>query len=244
MRVAALYDIHGNLPALEAVLADISTARADQIVVGGDLVPGPMPRDCLHRLRALDLPVQFIVGNGEVAVLAELEGRDPGVPAQYREAMRWNAAQLHPSDEQSLKTWPRTLAIEINGIGRVLFCHATPQSADQIFTRLTPEDKLLPIFAGCDADVVVCGHTHMQFDRRVGRLQVLNAGSIGMPFGAPGAYWLLLGPRLEFRRTDYDLTMAAARIRATQYPGADEFARQNILSPPSEEKMLAAFGAT
>ncbi len=186
--------------------------------------------------------MQFIVGNGEVAVLAELQGNDPGVPAAYREPIRWNAAQLHPGDEQLLKTWPRTLAMEIDGIGKVLFCHATPQSVDDIFTRLTPDDELIPLFDGCHTDVVVCGHTHMQFDRTIGPLRVVNSGSIGMPFGNPGAYWLLLGPRLEFRRTDYDLEMAAARIRETQYPGAAEFAQQSILSPPSEEKMLAAFG--
>jgi len=94
MRVAALYDIHGNLPALEAVLEDLACAGADRIVVGGDVVPGPMPRETLGRLLDLDVPIQFILGNGEVAVLAEMEGKDSGVPSQYRGAIRWNAAQL------------------------------------------------------------------------------------------------------------------------------------------------------
>jgi putative phosphoesterase len=244
MRVAALYDIHGNLPALEAVLEDVARARADRVVIGGDAVPGPMPRETLARLLDLDLPVQFIIGNGEVAVLAEMEGKDCGVPARYRESIRWNAAQLRRRDGELLATWQNTLHMEVSGVGKILFCHATPENSDDVFTRLTPQDKLVSIFAESDADVIVCGHTHMQFDRSIGRLRVVNAGSVGMPFGNPGAYWLLLAPEVEFHRTEYDLEIAASRIRRTHYPEAEEFAAHNVLLPPSEEKMLRAFGAT
>ncbi len=243
MSVAAIYDIHGNLPALEAVLDDVVRVGVDQIVVGGDVVPGPMPRECLARLRDLKLPIQFIRGNGEAAVLADMEGKDSGVPLRYREGIRWNAAQLDPADHEVLLTWPKMIRLEIAGLGKVLFCHATPQNDSDILTRLTPEEKLIPIFDGCDADVVVCGHTHMQFDRMIGRIRVLNAGSVGMPYGEPGACWLLLGTAaVEFRRTEYDLDRAAARIRRTRYPQANEFAAQNVLRPPSEEQMLRAFG--
>jgi diadenosine tetraphosphatase ApaH/serine/threonine PP2A family protein phosphatase len=226
------------------VLEDVERARADRVVVGGDVVPGPMPRETLVRLLDFDLPIQFIVGNGEVAVLAEMNGQDSGVPARYRDVIRWNAAQLHPSDAELLEAWPTTLRMNISGIGEVLFCHATPQNPNDVFTRLTPEDKLVSIFAETDADVIVCGHTHMQFDRMIGRLRVVNAGSVGMPFGDPGAYWLLLGPEVEFRRTKYDLELAASRIRQTHYPEAQEFAAYHVLLSPSEEKMLAAFNAT
>ena len=244
MRVAALYDIHGNLPALEAVLEDVARARADRVVIGGDVVPGPMPRETLARLLDLELPTQFVVGNGEVAVLAEMEGKESGVPARYREGIRWNAAQLRRCDRELLASWQNTLQMEIGGVGKVLFCHATPRNPDDIFTRLTPQDRLVSIFAESNADVVVCGHTHMQFDRAIGRLRVVNAGSVGMPFGDPGAYWLLLGPEVEFHRTEYDLEVAASRIRRTHYPEAEEFAAHNVLLPPAEEKMLQAFGAT
>ncbi len=244
MRVAALYDIHGNLPALEAVLEDVARARADRVVIGGDVVPGPMPRETLARLLDLELPTQFVVGNGEVAVLAEMEGKESGVPARYREGIRWNAAQLRRCDRELLASWQNTLQMEIGGVGKVLFCHATPRNPDDIFTRLTHQDRLVSIFAESNADVVVCGHTHMQFDRAIGRLRVVNAGSVGMPFGDPGAYWLLLGPEVEFHRTEYDLEVAASRIRRTHYPEAEEFAAHNVLLPPAEEKMLQAFGAT
>ena len=123
----------------------------------------------------------------------------------------------------------------------VLFCHATPRSDTEIFTSLTPDDRLLPAFAGIDAALAVCGHTHMPFDRTVGGVRVVNAGSVGMPFGLPGADWLLLGPGVEPRHTDYDLEAAAARVRATAYPQAEEFAARSVLRPPSEDEALALF---
>lgn len=252
-RVAALYDIHGNLPALEAVLQDIRQADVEQIVVGGDVVPGPMPGETLERLLDLDLPVHFIHGNGELAILAQMAGARTGSvtywgttsgarpPDSVVEIIRWNAAQLQPEFEPVLAGWPRTLQLEIDGLGQVLFCHSTPRSETEGFTRSTAEDRLLPLFEPLGVAVLVCGHTHMQFDRRVGRTRVVNAGSVGAPFGEPGAYWLLLGPDVQLRRTLYDFAHAAERIRGTGYPQAEEFAVQSVLTPPSEEKMLELF---
>jgi putative phosphoesterase len=237
MRVAALYDIHGNLPALEAVLQDIRQAEVDHVVVGGDVLPGPMPRETLACLLDLDMPVQFIQGNGDREVLSPTGA----VPEQFREAMRWNAQQLDPEHERLIASWPQTLRVQIDGLGKVLFCHATPRNDTEIFTRLTPEDRLLPVFEGLGVSLVVCGHTHMQFDRTVGSVRVVNAGSVGMPFQEPGAYWLLLGPGVRLRHTPYDLTKAAERIRGTTYPHADDFAARNVLQPPSERETLEAF---
>jgi predicted phosphodiesterase len=242
MRVAAIYDIHGNLPALEAVLQEVRQAAVDLVVVGGDVVPGPMPRETLGCLLDLDLPVQFLYGNGEVALLEQMAGKDPAkVPEPYRPLIRWTAQQLPPEYQPLLTAWPPTLQVEIPGLGGVLFCHATPRNEDECFTRLTSEDCLLPIFEGLDASVVVCGHTHMQFDRMVGRTRVVNAGSVGMPFGEPGADWLLLEPAVRLRHTSYDLAGAAARIRQTAYPQAEYFAARNVLDPPSEDEMLKIF---
>lgn len=242
MRVAAIYDIHANLPALEAVLRDIRQADVDRVVVGGDVLPGPMPRETITCLLDLDLPVQFIQGNGDREVLAWRRGTETSIiPEQYREAMRWVAQQLHPEDEQLLDGWPQTLCTEIRGLGEVLFCHATPRNDTEIFTRLTSEDRLVPVFDGLDVPVVVCGHTHMQFDRTIGRIRVLNAGSVGMPFGEPGAYWLRLGPDVQLRHTPYDLEEAAERIRHSEYPQAADFAARNVLQPPSERETLEAF---
>ena len=253
MRVAALYDIHGNLPALEAVLEDVRGADVDQIVVWGDVVPGPMSRETLGRLLELDVPTHFIHGNGELAILAQVaEARTGSVtywgttsgarpPESIVEVYRWTAAQLQPEFEPMLARWPKTLQLEIDGLGQVLFCHSTPRSETEVFTRLTSEDRLLPLFEQLQVAVVVCGHTHMQFDRMIGRTRVVNAGSVGMPFGEPGAYWLLLGPDIQLCHTPYDLAKAADRIRATSYPQAQDFAARNVLQPPSEKEMLDAF---
>jgi putative phosphoesterase len=240
--VAAIYDIHGNLPALDAVLEDVRRIGVDRIVVGGDVVPGPMPRETIDRLASLDIPVEFIHGNGDRVVRAAMAGLEPTeVPVPFRDVIHWTASQLDSTHATLLSTWPSTLRVHVAGIGNVLFCHATPQNDRDIFTRLTPEDRVLPMFEGVDADLVVCGHTHMQFERTIGTVRVVNAGSVGMPFGEPGAYWLLLGADVELRRTVYDLDRAADRVRATAYPRAEEFATQNIVRPPSEETMLAAF---
>ena len=237
MRIAAIYDIHGNLPALEAVLQDVRQAGVNQMVVGGDVLPGPMPRETLACLLDLDIPVQYIRGNGDREVLAEKAGTATGaIPERFREVIRWNAQQLDAEQERLVARWPETLRVEIQGIGTVLFCHATPRNDTEVFTRLTPVDRLLPIFGGLDVALVVCGHTHMQFDRTIGTIRVVNAGSVGMPFGEPGADWLLLGPDVHLRHTTYDLSSAAQRIRGTSYPQADEFAAQNVLQPPSRNR--------
>ncbi len=242
MRVAALYDVHGNLPALEAVLRDVRKASVDLVVVGGDVLPGPMPRESLAASANLDLPVRFIRGNGEREVLAARAGAaNERLPENAREVIRWTADRLTAEEAQWPAQWPQTLTLEIPGLGAVLFCHATPRSDVELFTRLTPEDRLREVFAPVEAALVVCGHTHMPFDRRVGKVRVVNAGSVGMPFGEPGAYWLLLGPGVELRRTPYDLRAAADRIRATDYPQAEAFATESILHPPSEAKMLELF---
>lgn len=252
MHVAGLYDIHGNLPALEAVLHDVRQANVDQVVIGGDIVPGPMSRESLELLLNLDLPIQFVQGNCELAVLAQMAGMrgtpvtywgttsgEP-LPEPYLGNMRWSAEQLPPEYESILASWPKTLQLQIDGLGEVLFCHGTPRSETELFTRLTSEERLLPLFDGLNVDVVVCGHTHMQFDRRIGETRVVNAGSVGDPYGEPGAYWLLLGPDVQLQRTDYDFMKAAEHIRDTQYPQAQE-AAHSILNPSPEDEMLELY---
>jgi hypothetical protein len=179
------------------------------------------------------------VRTGSVTYWGTTSGARP--PEKIIEIYRWTAAQLQPEFEPVLTRWPKTLQLEIDGLGEVLFCHGTPRSETEAFTRLTSEDRLLPIFEGLDTNVVICGHTHMQFDRMIGTTRVVNAGSAGMPFGEPGTYWLLLGPDVQLRQTHYDLAQAAERIRATSYPQAQDFAAHNVLQPPSEKEMLEAF---
>ena len=242
MRVAALYDIHGNLPALEAVVAELRTLRVDQVVIGGDVLPGPMPRETLALLRGLDIPCHYIRGNGDREVVLRRQGvESDGIAPAFRGMVQWVADQLDDDHEAWLSSWPLTHTMDISGVGRVLFCHATPRNDTDTFTRSTPDVPLIPLFESVSESFVACGHTHMQFDRVIGRTRVVNAGSVGMPFGEAGADWLLLGPNVELRRTRYDLAAAATRVRHTQYPLAEEFAARNILQPPSEAEMIAAF---
>jgi putative phosphoesterase len=245
MRVAALYDIHGNLPALEAVLHELRRDGADQIVVGGDVLPGPMPVECLEFLTTLEVPTHFIIGNGDREVVARTRGIETDwyktARPEWREPIDWTAQQLRPEQEKLIASWPATLSLHVDGLGDVLFCHATPRNDTDTFTRLTSEERLQRIFAAVKENIVICGHTHLQFDRRIGKTRVVNAGSVGMPFGMTGADWLTLGPDAQLRHTDYDLQRAADRIRRTAYPQAEQFVANYVLNSPSEEQMLQAY---
>ena len=243
MRVSALYDIHANLPALEAVLADVRRAGVDRIIIGGDVVPGPMPRDTMALLRSVPCPVSFIQGNGEVAVFAERIGTySEHLPAQARTLVRWTVHALSREDALTLESWPMLVTLAIDGIGPVLFCHGTPRHHNEIMLATTADALIEPVLEGLEASLVVCGHTHMPFDRVVGDTRIVNPGSVGMPFGDHGADWLLLGPDVELRRTTYDYDDAARRVRESDYIDRDSFSAQ-ILQPPPAAQMLAAFAA-
>jgi predicted MPP superfamily phosphohydrolase len=126
--IAALYDIHGNLPALEAVMAEVRRLEPDLILIGGDVIPGPMPAETLSFLFNLDLPVVFISGNGEREVLAIINGNEMGnIPENYRAAMNWTAQQISPEYQQLISQWPQTFRTEVKELGEVFFCHATPE---------------------------------------------------------------------------------------------------------------------
>ena len=241
MRIAALYDIHANLPALEAVLADVRDAYVDRVIIGGDALPGPMPRQTLDLLYSLEVPTDFIIGNGDRETAVAARGPVSAIiPEFFRAAMKWNAEQIGAEDLARIDSWPLIHELSIDGIGRVIFCHATPRNDTEIILETTSENKLRPIFDPLGVQLVVCGHTHIQFDRMVGRTRLINAGSVGMPFQEAGAYWALIGADVELRRTRYDLDAAAARVRSTAYPLSDQ-AAQGIVTPPGEQATLEQF---
>jgi putative phosphoesterase len=242
MRIVALYDIHANLPALEAVLADVEKVEPDLIVIGGDVIPGPMPAATLDRLLRLSTDTLFMYGNGERDVLTVLAGEEPlRVPEQYRPTVRWTAERISEDHRKAMAAWPLVQRVQSAVHGDLLFCHATPRGDNEIITKNTAAAVLDGLFEATDADIIICGHTHMQFDRTVGGGRVINAGSVGMPFGGNAACWLLLDDEAHLRQTSYDVAGGAARVEKTSYPDAGGFAERFILDPPTEREMLAVF---
>jgi putative phosphoesterase len=239
MRVAVISDVHGNLPALEAVLAEVRREAPDLIVSCGDVASGPMPAETIELMRTLG-DARFVMGNADRGLMVEFDGNPlPPLPGPFAD---WCAKQISREQRDFLATFEKTVTVDgVDGVGRVLFCHATPRNDTDIFTAETPDEEVARLFGQVEADLVVCGHTHMQFDRRIDGLRVVNSGSVGMPYGRPGAYWTMLGPGVDLRRTDYDREAAAARIRKLGWPSAEEFASQNVLSVPTVEQALEVF---
>ena len=239
MRVAALYDVHGNLRALEAVLAEVEREGVDAIVLGGDFSAGPRGAETVDRLRALGDRAHFLTGNAERELYDPKYSVDDSAGVERLDFVR---DQLGPQRMDFLRALPATVVLDVDGLGRVLFCHGSPRTDMEILTRATPEERLRETLAGVDADVVVCGHTHMQFQRELDGYTVVNAGSVGMPYeGRLGAYWALLGPSVEHRRSEYDVESLVADARAIGYPGAaDEYA-ETLLQPPTAEEASAYF---
>ncbi len=240
MQVAAIYDIHGNLPALEAVLEEIDSIGVDRIVVGGDMIPGPFPNETINLLRSITLPTYFISGNGERETIALLDGKETNVPKRFHDELIWNGRQLDAAQRDFIVELASNVKMELPALGEIMFCHATPSNDSDIFTKNTAVEVLAPIFKDCP-NYVVCGHTHMQFDRMIGNVRVLNAGSVGMAFGASDAQWLLIEDCFELRNTSYDKPDAIKRIHASKYPDAENFIARYVASHPSESEMLALF---
>ncbi len=230
MRVAALYDVHGNLPALEAVLAEVERERIEVTVAGGDVLWGPFQSECLRLLRARG--ALFVSGNCERQVLA---GAD--------ESSAWCLGELSSSEREFVSAWPAEIELEVEGVGRALFCHATPRSDEEILTRLTPDADVAAALERVDADIVVCGHTHVQQDRRVaGAPRLVNAGSVGLPYqGQAGAFWAVLGRGVAFRRTEYDVAGALDVLSASAFPEAGKIFGDSLVGAATAESATAYF---
>jgi predicted phosphodiesterase len=204
------------------VLADIESEGIEEIVVAGDTVSGPWPAEVFDLLDACG--ARIVHGNAD---------RAEEVAAHSTELASWNADRLGPRRTASVLAWPSTLALTIDGLGEVLVCHSTPTSDTPIYTRITPDDAVSSLLGVVDADVLVCGHTHMQYDRRLSNgLRMVNPGSVGMPYeGRSGAYWAVLGPDVEFRRSEYDVEGCVAAIHVLGAP-LDEQLVTYLVEPP------------
>ncbi|MBO0827753.1 MAG: metallophosphoesterase family protein [Streptosporangiales bacterium] len=244
MPVAVLADIHGNLPALDAVLADVAAAGVDTVVLNGDMATGPMPAETLDRLAGLGDRAVWVRGNCERELVAAFDGTlDPALPDEARVPTEYCAARITREHRDLLAGLPTSVTLDVDGLGAVRFCHATARSDTGMVLVDSPVDAYRDAFAGVGEPTVVLGHTHMPFDRLADRRRFVNAGSVGMPYGGVGAFWALLGPDVVLRRTPYDLDAAAALLRdaAPEYPGIDEFVAENVRTTASDAEALAVF---
>jgi predicted phosphodiesterase len=221
VRVAALYDIHGNVPALEAVLSDVEAAGVDLIVWGGDVAAGPDPVATIERMRAAG--GRYVMGNADREMVEDF---DAGAQSSWGRA-------IDRADRDFLAGFEKTVSVD-----GVLFCHGSPRDDDERITRATPPERLAPMLEGVSERVVVCGHTHQQFDLRCGERRVLNAGSVGMPYeGVAAAFWLLLAPEPELRRTDYDVGAIVDTLSADDR----ELFKESLIEPADPDRVTRYF---
>jgi putative phosphoesterase len=229
MRVAALYDIHGNLPALEAVLAEAEREGVDAIVIGGDIASGPpQPREVVELVRSLP-NAHCIRGNADRLFDEEFAGD---------EGLAWLLESLGDEQARWLAGLPFSVVLD-----ETLYVHATPLDDTTIVTELTTDEKLAGLLHDVEQARVVAGHTHMQLERRVGDKLFVNAGSVGWPYeGRAGAYWAILDEGVELRYTEYDRERAAELTRRSGHPRAEEIAAENILVSAPRAEALEVFG--
>lgn len=241
MRIAVLADIHGNLPALRAVAAQLDSEPVDAIVVAGDVCAGPLTRDTLELLSARPEPVHWIAGNSERETLGVFDGAEISDDAAGR-AAAWSSSQLDRRWRDALAGWP--IALTLDG---VCFCHGSPRRDDEILTRGTPDGTLAEALAGVPETLVVGGHTHQQLIRQVrDDLVYVNAGSVGLPYeGTPGAFWMLVADGAsQLRETSYDQAAAVSELRASGFPELDDHLDGSLVSPVDPDWVTAFFEHT
>jgi predicted phosphodiesterase len=241
MQIAVLADVHGNLPALRAVLAQLDREPVDAIVVAGDMCGGPLVRDALDLIQARPEPVHWIAGNSERVTVTVFDGGE--IPdGRAGRAAAWSSGRLDRRWRDAIAGWP--IAVTLDG---VRFCHGSPRRDDEILTRGTPDAALAEALADVSQSLVVGGHTHQQMIRRVHEgLIYANAGSVGLPYeGSVNAFWMLVAdgaPRL--RKTSYDQVAALTELRASGFPELEKHLDGSLVSPVDPDWVTAFFEHT
>jgi predicted phosphodiesterase len=232
MRIALLADLHGNLLALEAVLAALAREGVEQFVCLGDVAAtGPQPRETVQRLRGLECPV--VLGNADVELfnLPTTLGDDLAT-RRIAEMAQWSAAQLTPDDLAFMRGFQPTVSLPLDGAGELLCFHGSPRSYDDILRATTPSEQLAPLLAGHDGAVLLAGgHTHERLYRRLGARALINPGSVGLPLDPPWAEYAIVsaedsGLSVDFRRVRFDLDAVVDNIAASGMPHAEWLAAE------------------
>lgn len=226
-KIAVVSDVHGNAPALAAVLAEIEREQPDLIVSCGDLTWGPLPEETYELARGLN--ARFVRGNADRAVLEEVS---------ETEKEQWMQARHTDEMRAFLAGFEEHVVVHVDGLGAVRFCHGSPRTDEECVTPETPEERVREFSQGVEQRVIVTGHVHIQFDREVAGIRSVNSGSVGLPYeGRPGAYWAMLGPDVELRRTEYDIEETIERYRASRQPGVEQIVEM-MVEPPEPREVI------
>jgi putative phosphoesterase len=217
-RIAVLSDVHGNMPALEACLAEVATADVEAVLFLGDLTWGPQPRETLARVASLGVPSWCVRGNGERAVIQMASGTRPA----ERPIDRWVVDAHGPDGVAELSTFAQALTVTIGPVGGIRLCHGSPRSDVELLTPATSDSQLKDVTEGVPERTLAHGHTHLQYQRTIGEWIVFGPGSVGIPYGTegrPGARWALVGDGIQLRVSEYDIEESINTARSVGYPG-------------------------
>ena len=243
---AFVSDIHANTSAFEAVLAELAAAPVDALVLNGDITWGSFPGRTVDLIRAAQREFAYVVlirGNGDRALLELADG----VRSAQRPREAWMLAAHRATDVDLLRTVVFQIDIELPGLGVVRACHGSPRADIETITSGTSIERLAEATAGVAADVLLTGHTHLQFDRPVDGLESIrrsvNPGSAGIPYGVekPGAYWVRVDQErahpFDFRVTGYDLNGYIEAMLNTDDPVRETIA-ELLRRPPTAEEII------
>ncbi len=220
-RLALIADVHGNAPALAAVLRELESEDVDLLVHAGDLTWVPLVEETRALVRGYGGRAVYVRGNADRAVV-ELAERARAEEDPPTEREQWMSAHHDAEFIGLLRSFPEQVIVEVEGLGAVRVCHGSPRGDTECVTAETPEQRVREFMADIEETIVATAHTHVQFDRRVGEVRSHNPGSVGMPYeGRSGAYWALLGSDVELRRTAYDLSRTIAAYRKTDDPARE-----------------------
>jgi predicted phosphodiesterase len=224
---------------LRAVLRDLEDEQFDAIVIGGDAISGPQPTWTYELLRGIKAPLHWIRGNGERALGPD--GSD-AVIGEAEEALRFTASHFSEDERRELSALPERVILDVDGLGETLFCHASPRNDLDIVTPGTPDERFALLLEGVSQRVVVAGHTHMQLDRPADGVRWINPGSVGMPYeGEVAAFWALLGPDVEMRRTSFDVERSIEVLLTSGWPDAQSFVDENLRVAVDRDEVVVLF---
>jgi putative phosphoesterase len=235
VRLALVSDQHGNDVAFQAAVGDLDRAGVDEVVCLGDAVQGgSQPAETLERLRALGCAT--VLGNADAFLLDPTASREPLTERQL-EVREWTLSQLGDSQLEQIRAFEPIVRRELDGV-RLLFCHGSPASYDDVLLPELGSDALAP-FQGHDAALIAGGHTHLQWTRRIGDALYVNPGSVGISYDRHRdppvlrslAEWALVTVEngavgVEFRQVSYAVEDVRSAVARGSRPYADEWAAQ------------------